>query len=150
VYASKRSNLVPHNWPFFAFHMKLSTSTKKNSTQANQPARSPPPGEPFVGKCAPFAYWCLYVWIFGVCLEPALQWPVSQWRGVSLPLDCCLTSRQTEHIGSGWTETPTGRNRGRGRGREGEGERMQGEKWAEREIKDGSQRIRQLHFIYEL
>lgn len=50
--------------------------------------------------------------IFQECLEPALQWIVSQWRGVSLPLDCCLTSRQTEHIGSGWTETLRWERRG--------------------------------------
>lgn len=43
--------------------------------------------------------------IFRVRLELALRWVVSQWRGVSLRLDCCLTSQQTEHIGSGWTET---------------------------------------------
>lgn len=59
-----------------------------------------------------------------MCLELALQWLVSQWRGVSQPLDCCLTSRQTEHIGSGWTETPAGRDRERER--EGEEERRTG------------------------
>lgn len=68
---------------------------------------------------------CVYVCVFGVCWQPlALQWTVSQWRGVSLPLDCCLTKRQTANIGSGRSGTPPLRaekERKSGRGGAGEG-----------------------------
>lgn len=103
-------------------------------------ARAPPPAEAFIVKCAPCGYRgfaCVCVCGLRECVfgATALQWLVSQRRGVSLPLDCCLTSRQTEHIGSGWTETPRWEKQAR---RREVGVNAGREKLAEREIKDGS------------
>lgn len=161
VYASKHIKLVIyqavafHIWNNQLAQIHIFANTSKSACISH----TPPPGEAFLIKFVLFGYVsvcvCVHicVWTFGVCLELALQWLVSQWRGVSLTLDCCLTSQQTEHIGSGWTERPPLGETGREEEREGSRRRRsrredaRGRRGKEEIVQKSKRNVQQSHVI---